>query len=78
MAVDHIGALSPLAVLATALDEVADIEYVVLFVGDKDGESSYVSWSKCELRDTAFAIQMIQRQFDKTVDEDDGKTTEGE
>lgn len=67
MAVEHIGKLSPNAVLADALSEVEEIDYVVLFVGKNGGKKSYVSWSRCELRDTAFAIQMIQREFDKSI-----------
>ncbi len=68
MAVDHIGKLTPNAILANALSEVDEIDHVVLFVSKGGGDSSYVSWSRCELRDTAFAIQMIQREFDKELD----------
>lgn len=69
MGVAHIGKLTPNAILADALSEVNEIDYVVLFVGKGGGDSSYVSWSRCELRDTAFAIQMIQREFDRELEE---------
>jgi len=67
--IEHIGKLSPNAVLADALSEVEDIDHLILYVGKKDNAGSYVSWSRCELRDTAFALQMIQRQFNKSLDE---------
>lgn len=69
MAVEHIGKLTPNAILADALSEIEEIDYVVLFVGKKGGDKSYVSWSRCKLRDTAFAIQMIQREFSRALDD---------
>ena len=67
--IDHIGKLTPNAILADTLQEVEDIDFVVLFVGKKDN-TSYVSWSRCELRDTAFEIQILQRQFNKALDDE--------
>ena len=71
--IDHIGALTPNAVLADALSDIEEIEYVCLYVSMKDESEkcSYTAWSRCEVRDTAYAIEMIRRTFMRLMDEPD-------
>jgi hypothetical protein len=69
MAIEHIGKLTPNAVLADALSEVEEIDHVVLYVAKKGDNDSYVSWSRCEFRDTAYGIQMIQREFNRCLEQ---------
>ena len=66
--ISHIGNLSPNAVLAELQEEIEDIEYVVIVVAKEGGSSIYAMWSKCQIRDVAFAMQVLRRTFDQAVD----------
>jgi hypothetical protein len=62
--IEYIGYLSPNAILAEAIDQIENIEYVLLYVSLKNKEEEdYVAWSQCELRDIAFSLQMISRRL---------------
>jgi hypothetical protein len=68
--IEHIGALTPNALLAGALSEVEEIDHILLYVAKSGGGPTYVSWSRCDQGDIAYAMQMIHREFHRNLDDD--------
>ncbi|MFQ5741979.1 MAG: hypothetical protein ACE5HV_00140 [Acidobacteriota bacterium] len=62
--------LSPKVLLARVLENADDLESVVIIETPKKGVVA-ACWSAQELRDTAYAIQVLRRQFDRALGDED-------
>ena len=66
--IEHIGKLTPNAILADYLLEVDEIKSIVVIVQYKDDRSPLVSWSNMKMSETVYAERALHRTIDDEMD----------